>query len=94
MVCRPNLDVLLLWPRLYSFSTDETTEIDPGQVLLVLETKQHEDKFLTKISLTEEWKGGAYLVLSGEGKLGWVGEGWVVPVRKKYARQTNAKTKA
>jgi hypothetical protein len=29
---------------------------------------------------TDEWKNGAYFVMSSSGMKGWIGEGWVMPI--------------
>jgi hypothetical protein len=78
--CRPDVEILLLWPRHYSFFNEETVEVGSEQILLVLDFAAHRDNFLQSDNLTDEWKGGAYFVLSSSGEVGWVGQGWVVPL--------------
>lgn len=87
-ICRqdvdPSVDVLLLWSSPKASFTDDTIEVDPREILLVLDCDREafskEDAYFAK-----EWKSGACLVLANEGKKGWVGEGWITRVAGKYA---------
>lgn len=86
VACRPDLDQLILWS---SYDVDDVDDVagyvDIDEVLVILEARKNEDpdrkKSLLKEELfSEEWKNGAYLLLSSSGIKGWIGEGWIVPV--------------
>jgi hypothetical protein len=83
VVCNTNLDIeqLVLWG---SYEGDvENIEhavhgtIDMKDVLIVIKSRINLDK---NVIYSDEWKNGAYFVMSSSGMKGWVGEGWVVPV--------------
>lgn len=73
---------LIIWSSYRSDIEDVGDNVGPDNVLLVLKSRkpsQREAKS-RKYMLTPEWKLGAYLILSSNGKKGWVGAGWVQPV--------------
>lgn len=83
VVCNASLDIdqLVLWA---SYEGDvENIEhavhgtIDMKDVLIVIKSRINLDK---NVIYSDEWKNGAYFVMSSSGMKGWVGEGWVVPV--------------
>lgn len=85
VTCRPDLDQLILWQ---SYDVDDVDDVagyvDIHEVLVILEARKNEDPSRKKSTLkeelfSEEWKNGAYLLLSSSGIRGWIGEGWVVP---------------
>lgn len=86
VTCRPDLDQLILWG---SYDVDDADDVagyvDINEVLVILEARKNEDpdrkKSILKEELfSEEWKNGAYLLLSSSGIKGWIGEGWIVKV--------------
>lgn len=88
VVCRTDIEHLILWE---SYDVDDADDVagyvDLHEVLIVLEARKNEDpdrkKSIIKEELfSEEWKDGAYLLLSSSGVKGWIGEGWVVPVNQ------------
>lgn len=86
VACRPDIDQLILWE---SYDVDDADDVagyvDINEVLVILKARKNEDphrkKSLLKEELfTEEWKNGAYFLMSSSGVRGWIGEGWVVPI--------------
>lgn len=86
VACRPDIDQLILWE---SYDVDDTDDVagyvDINEVLVILGFKQNDDpdrkKPIIKEELfSEEWKDGAYFLISSSGIKGWIGEGWIVPV--------------
>lgn len=65
---------LVLWAADALDVPDVVSEVGEGKILTVVEVRRgkrgHDE-------CNKEWKKGACLVLSPEGKLGWVGIGWV-----------------
>lgn len=88
VACRPDIEQLILWE---SYDVDDADDvagyIDISEVLIILEARKSEDpnrkKSIIKEELfSEEWKNGAYLLLSSSGIRGWIGEGWVIPIAR------------
>ena len=82
VVCREDLDKLVLWESPSCDLDDVAGQVDVNEGLIILETR--ETPAIEKENLgdlyTEEWKNGSYYVSSRSGIKGWIGEGWVVPV--------------
>jgi len=81
VACRPDADGLIMWSS-YRCDIDDTVGgVDVNDILLILKSRKPTKKELRQpIPLTEEWKVGAYQVLSSEGLVGWIGAGWAVPI--------------
>lgn len=86
VACRTDIEHLILWE---SYDVDDTDDVagyvDIHEVLIILEARKNKDpdrkKSIIKEELfSEEWKNGAYLLLSSSGKKGWIGEGWVTAI--------------
>lgn len=71
---------LIIWSSYRSDIEDVGDNVGSDSVLLILESRKHSKRKAEKYMLTAEWKLGAYLILSSNGKKGWVGAGWVQPV--------------
>jgi hypothetical protein len=82
VVCRPDLDKLILWSSYECDLDDFNATIEVNDVLIILDVRvtPTEEKSKYDEIYTEEWKNGAYLVISSAGVQGWIGEGWVIPV--------------
>ena len=82
VVCNASLDIdqLVLWGSYEGAASIELAVhgiIDMKDVLIVIKSRINLDK---NVIYSDEWKNGAYFVMSSSGMKGWVGEGWVVPV--------------
>jgi len=82
VVCNASLDIdqLVLWGSYEGAASIEHAVhgiIDMKDVLIVIKSRINLDK---NVIYSDEWKNGAYFVMSSSGMKGWVGEGWVVPV--------------
>jgi hypothetical protein len=87
VVCRTDIEHLILWE---SYDVDDTDDVagyvDIHEVLIILEARKNEEPDRKKKSIvkeelfSEEWKNGAYLLLSSSGIKGWIGMGWVTAV--------------
>jgi len=83
VVCREDIDKLILWSSYGCEPDDDGAGVDPKNVLLILEVRRSSiDDLKPTDTFTPEWQIGAYYVLSSFGIKGWIGAGWVVPVKK------------
>jgi hypothetical protein len=86
VACRTDIEHLILWE---SYDVDDTDDVagyvDIHEVLIVLEARKNEEPDGKKSTIkeelfSEEWKNGAYLLLSSSGIKGWIGMGWVTAI--------------
>lgn len=81
--CRPDMgEQLILWSSHSAEDVDDISAyVDVNEVLVVLNSKTNSRARSKKhVVYSDEWKNGAYLLMSASGAKGWIGEGWVVPV--------------
>jgi len=82
LVCRIDLDQMILWSSYNCDLDDINATVDVNEVLMVIDSRvtPEEDRPKYDEVYTDEWKNGAYFVMSSSGVKGWIGEGWVMPV--------------
>jgi hypothetical protein len=82
VVCRVDLDKLILWSSYDCDLDDVNGYVDVNEVLIIIDSRITPEEERSKYDevYTDEWKNGAYLVMSSSGVKGWIGEGWVTPV--------------
>lgn len=73
---------LILWASHAAKDVDDVSAyVNVDEVLVVLKSRRNLKSARSKNpTLSDEWKKGAYLLMSSSGSTGWIGEGWVVPV--------------
>jgi hypothetical protein len=69
------VEKILLWSENeIGHPTMVTDEIAEDEIMMVLKT----EKFSSEVNnINDEWKNGACLILSPQGKIGWTGLGWL-----------------
>lgn len=82
LVGRIDLDQLILWSSYNCDLDDVNATVNVNEVLMVIDSRvtPEEDRSKYDEVYTDEWKNGAYFVMSSSGAKGWIGEGWVMPV--------------
>lgn len=65
---------LVLWAESSGVGTDVVAEVDGDKILTVVGFLRQETD---RENVNEEWRKGSCLVLGPDGKLGWVGVGWL-----------------
>lgn len=81
--CRPDVgEHLILWTSHNAEDVDDISAyVDVSEVLIILNFETNSNvKLKKRVIYSDEWKNGAYLLMSTSGAKGWIGEGWVVPV--------------
>lgn len=75
---KPENEFLVLWStdRNSNFD-DEIGRVLEDEIMIILKSEKTNSE---NKSWTDEWKNGSYMVLSSSGLIGWVGEGWVIPI--------------
>ena len=89
--CRTTVEgELIMWMTAYQHDLrpdeidEEAGALMPSDVFLILGSCK---PTFEETLLTDEWKIGAYLVLSPEGRRGWVGAGWVKPAKPVFKQK-------
>lgn len=87
MVCKENIDIkeLILWKSFneYQDNLDDVATAQVDDLFIVLDSIDNTINIFSDVEincLTDEWKLGAYKVLSTKGAYGWVGKGWLMPL--------------
>lgn len=75
VVGRSDIDHLVLWESIEDSS--ESVECSDSNDLFVIIEVVEKLPSIESENMTDEWKNGAYRVMSSKGNCGWVGEGWV-----------------
>ncbi len=76
--CNDDINELVIWKSYRSDMEDNIDSVKPGDIMVILESRPTSEDQVN--ILMEEWKIGAYCVLTPNGKMGWVGAGWIVPI--------------
>jgi hypothetical protein len=79
-VCRSDCDGLIIWSSYNCDYEDDIGKIFSDDLLIIIEARKPTTKEIEDEYLTPEWMNGAYKVLLPNGKSGWTGEGWLIPI--------------
>ena len=81
-MCRPDIDELTIWRSYRCDVDDDIDTVSQNDIIIILKFRSTPKKELhdTVNTLTDEWRPGAYKVLTPRGRSGWIGAGWIVPV--------------
>lgn len=73
--CRSSVDNLTLWGSYRCDIEDDVDYVVPGDILVVIKNQKASSK--NDDAINDEWRMGAYQVLTPRGVTGWVGAGWI-----------------
>lgn len=78
---RGDTDYLRIWKSYRCDIEDDIDIVRSGEIMIILRSRKTTKKSaLSGGTLIDEWKTGAYQVLSPSGKKGWVGAGWATEI--------------
>jgi len=80
--CHKDINELVIWKSYRSDMEDNIDSVKSGDIMVILESRKTSNfEVEDQVNmLMDEWKIGAYLLLTPNGKKGWVGAGWIIPV--------------
>lgn len=79
-VCKQECDGLIIWSSYSCDYDDDIGKVFADDILMILESRKPTKKETSDKYLTPEWQNGAYKVLTPNGRSGWTGEGWLIPI--------------
>lgn len=81
VMCR-STDSLVVWSTYKSSFDDDAGFVSADEIMLILKVRKTTKKEQNNVDyfFTDEWKQGAYKIVSSSGVVGWVGAGWVAPI--------------
>lgn len=80
VTCRSDIDELTIWKSYHCDINDDVDLVTRNDIVVVLGFRSTPKKELQDNAnvLTDEWRPGAYKVLTPRGRVGWIGAGWIV----------------